>query len=174
MNIKEYQQNVLRTMPDLGSLLLNSIHMTLGIGTEITEELVLALDKKDKVNVSEELADAQWYICNYATLYNIEIADVKKNEPEIELGLFVLVGRIQDYDKKELAYGKQTTLKERKKTLRTLLSAVEYIADVNQIDMDEARQKVINKLMLRFPDKFDSEKAINRDVVAERTILEAE
>ena len=75
MNIQIYQQQVTRTFPDLGSKLLNSIHCVLGIGSELLEEVTDAMNTRDKVNLGEELADAQWYACNYATVHGIKLPE---------------------------------------------------------------------------------------------------
>jgi hypothetical protein len=173
MNIIQYQQEVKRTCPDLGSRLLNSIHMTLGIGTEIFEELSQALATSHRVNISEELCDAQWYACNYATLYNIDISGIR---PLLDIDLFELhiyTGRLQDFDKKELAYGKEVSIEQKTEVLHGIITAIETIALAHNIDMDAGRAKVIAKLKLRYPEKFTQDAAINRDTVAERKVLES-
>lgn len=189
MNIREYKNQVQRTLPDLGSKILNSIHMTLGISSELFEELISAMDAQDKVNIAEELADVQWYLCNYATIHGIELPEIIN--PEIDwqfkgkhevvfksnYSMFdglKAVGRLNDFDKKELAYGKVIPSNDsaRVQCVMFLFEFVEHTANSFKINMNEARKRVINKLKLRYPDKFDCDKAINRDVVAERKILE--
>lgn len=46
------------------------------------------------------------------------------------------------------------------------------LIDALGADWDDVRERNIAKLRARFPDKFDSDKAINRDLKAERDILE--
>lgn len=46
------------------------------------------------------------------------------------------------------------------------------IVDETGIDLDTARFRVINKLSIRYPDKFDDVKASERDLDAERKALE--
>jgi hypothetical protein len=46
------------------------------------------------------------------------------------------------------------------------------LTDELGIDMGITQDTVIAKLKSRFPDKFDADKAINRDVVTERQVLE--
>lgn len=183
MNIQEFKKEVVRTMPDLGSLLLNSIHMTLGMGSELMEEMTIAFHQEDKVNLSEELCDAQWYGCNYATLYNIPLPEEivvvhpeeasRKRRKAYYDDLRINLGKLQDFDKKELAYGKMTDILTRSSALYKVLESIEFIALDHQVNMNEGRAKVIAKLRLRYPEKFTYEAAINRDVKAERKILES-
>lgn len=62
--------------PELSRL----FHHTIGIATEVNE-LMLALTKAavtgnlDKVNISEELADTQWYIANAANTLQIDLGE---------------------------------------------------------------------------------------------------
>lgn len=46
------------------------------------------------------------------------------------------------------------------------------LVDALGLNMEDVQETVINKLKARYPDKFDSEKAIDRDLNAERVILE--
>jgi len=199
MKLLEFQKNAERTFTDLGSLLHNSIHMTMGMATEAMEELPEAILNEDKVNISEELCDSQWYAVNYARIYGIELSDELTNlsdhsETEsLRLGMSRLlwaslqlnsqsatdvlnryIGKILDYDKKEFAYNKKDiTVDDKRACLTVILIATEAVANLHEINMDEARLKVINKLKLRYPEKFTQENAINRDVVAERQVLES-
>ena len=43
---------------------------------------------------------------------------------------------------------------------------------LNKIDIEKILESNINKLRARFGDKFTSERALNRDIKLERTILE--
>lgn len=72
--------------PELSRLL----HHTIGIATEVNE-LMLALTKAaitgnmDKVNIAEELADAQWYIANAADTLGIDLGEaMAKNIAKLE------------------------------------------------------------------------------------------
>jgi len=46
--------------------------------------------------------------------------------------------------------------------------------DAAGLDLDNERAKNIAKLKLRYPNKFDAEAAVNRDVAAERAVLEGQ
>ena len=116
MNIKDYQEQSKRTLPELGTITMNSIHMVLGMVTE-SAELADVYKKKiaygksvDEVNVKEELGDCLWYIAN--------------------------------------------------------------MCNINNWDMEDILETNINKLKVRYPEKFTNEAALNRDLGAERNELE--
>ena len=79
MKIEVYQEEIKRTMPDLGSIEANVEHMDLGVITEVAEILDaikknFAYGKKlDLVNVGEETADVAWYVGNKSTLSEITL-----------------------------------------------------------------------------------------------------
>lgn len=173
MNIIEFKKNAKRTLPDKGTQLLDSIHMVLGIYSEVFEELGYAVEKQDKINIAEELADTQWYAVNYCNIWDIQLpSEIIIDTTVDEVEYFVSFGKIADLDKKLLAYGKEVNLQQRIDCILNILYFTECVAKHHSIDMDLARTNNIAKLKLRFPDKFTEENAINRDLEKEREILE--
>jgi len=180
MTILEYKEAVKRTLPDLGSKLLNSIHMVLGMVTEY-DELIEAVENNDKTNIKEELADIQWYVCNYATIYDLTLPETaiqsaaskkNKNLTDCTYDLGRHIWKLCDFDKKELSYKKGYDTVEKNQLIVSILIGIEMFGQLMDFNMDRARQKVIDKLRLRYPDKFDEDRAINRDIEGERKILE--
>lgn len=183
MNFKEYREQTKRTLPDLGSDLLNSIHMTLGMGSEI-EELYQALEKRDFIGAGEEISDENWYAANYCNIWNIvpelypteslflplEIDEIRLNESIKKM--IIVISQLQDLDKKLLAYNKQVPLEKRKELIENLLAELHIIYESANINAHQSMENNINKLKVRFPDKFTQEKAINRNTDAERVELE--
>jgi len=116
MDWKTYQEEAERTTARLEPAILNNLHYTMGLATEVGE--LLDVFKKhiaygkpiDWVNVQEECGDFLWYFFNF---------------------------------------------------LR-----------INGFDFEEILQKNIDKLYVRYPEKFDADKANNRDLLHERKILE--
>lgn len=82
------------------------------------------------------------------------------------------VGESHDMVKKSIMYGKPfdkvNVLEEAGDTLWYLAVAL----DACGFTMEEAMERNIAKLRHRFPDKFTSEKAITRDLLGEREVLE--
>ncbi len=116
MDLKIYQKEASRTLPNLSTQKDDINHMLLGMLTEIGELADIfkknqAYGKEiDWVNASEEVADIMWYLVNFCNITGINL---------------------------------------------------EHALNLN-----------IEKLKARFPDKFDSQKALHRDLDKEREILE--
>ena len=169
-SLKEYQELAQRTCPDLGSEQLNIEHMMLGIFTEYGElcdvykkHLAYGRDV-DFVNVQEEFADQGWYIINLFRIKGIEIDirqyfefdNVRKENINFQLIYFMksLYTAILDDD---MIY---------------LLSSWWYLGLSLNVDIFKALTNNIDKLKIRYPDKFDEEKALNRDLESEKKELE--
>lgn len=192
MKFNEYKNQVKRTCPDLGiyrdnPVILNSLHMSVGMFGEIYE-LNSAIDK---INLAEEITDILWYACNYANIRNIEVPEdyqvntrVYGNRPNMAIlqimdqaqgNLINAISEIQDYDKKEFAYNKQygeDVQNRRKLLIYIVFECLSDLYALNELNAEQAMENNINKLKARYPDKFDEEKAVNRNLEAERTELE--
>ena len=173
MNLQSYQEQAKRTTADLGSTILNLTHMALGMCTELSE-LQDAIENEDHVNIGEELADFQWYLANYNTIRGYTYTE--NNSPvyyeEIN-DLYYTVSELQDLIKKELAYGKTINEKLEKSLLDSLHYMIKGFYNTYKLDQGEYLQKNIDKLIARYPEKFNSDDAINRNLEAERKILES-
>lgn len=191
MKFSEYRKLTIRTMSNTGSDVTDSVHMVLGINTEVMGEMPGAIAKEDLVNFKEEVGDAFWYIANYCNIWNIEPTleiDLSKSKfdsvklDKSDAGQFMIlftiaenIAELQDLDKKLLAYGKPADLQKRTDLINTIYSMLEYFCHVLGINTDRVRENNIEKLVARYPDlKFDADKAINRTLDTERAILEQE
>lgn len=88
------------------------------------------------------------------------------------MGLCTETGEFQDAQKRKLFYGKPW---DRNNLIEELGDTLWYIAiacDALQISMIDVMIRNINKLRARYPEKFDEEKAVNRNLDAERKALE--
>lgn len=187
MKLEQYRKETLRTMPDLGSRTFDSLHMTVGMITElgeINDALETTEDMVDIVNLSEEIADLRWYMSNYANLYSFEFKDTPQipcsageliqwedyEDAYFDMMKYTIL--LLDMDKKSFAYGKSFQTAYRIDIFTYLNNAFLHFAKYWSIDLEEAMELNIAKLRARFPDKFDTDKAINRDLDVERKILE--
>lgn len=166
MTIQEYQILAKRTCNDLGSLEKNLEHMTLGIISEFGEladayKKHLAYGKPlDMVNVAEEIADIVWYIANEATFEGVELVNVTD------------VGYSNSfiYDLKEVLSWCSKDYHVNVKLMRVKSFALSL--GLSEADFYKALENNIEKLKVRYPEKFTTENALNRDLETERKALE--
>ena len=166
MTFKEYQEQAKRTCPSLGSEKLDLAHMVLGIHSEYNEWITAT----DEVNESEELADMLWYLANYCTFRNYSFERLFDVELSNTLGITFNSSKLQDLVKKYAAYNKEIDISAESILLENLAYAIKKM--YGDVDILQSLQNNINKLRVRFPEKFDEELAKNRDLAAERKELE--
>lgn len=165
MQLNEYQKLAARTCPELGKgdyLDRDMLHMNLGIFTEIGE--VLDILKKnmaygkpiDLVHLGEEIADACWYAINKLRIEEVtefsQLPTEGSNEP---LSVSVIY----------------SLLKDPRIDSVSLIWRLNGIAISYGLSLPKLLDQNIEKLRVRFPDKFDKERALNRDLEAERKTL---
>lgn len=159
MNWEKYKSLAARTMLDRGKE-HNFLHMNAGIGTELFELMDIfkrnyAYDKDvDLIHVSEEIGDTFWYEANRERLFPELTFDVKEYQfNSIEDIMYSII----DFNIME---GSTTPL---------LMAMIDYF----ELDLDLILTKNIKKLKGRFPDKFNTVDALNRNLDNERKILES-
>lgn len=90
------------------------------------------------------------------------------------MGLCTEAGEAQDVLKKWIFYGKEPDLVELGEEMGDTLWYVMEVLNALGVDLEFVMQQNIEKLRTRYPDKFTEDKAINRDLDAERAVLERE
>lgn len=187
--IVEYQQLASRTCPDLDTPELNLLHMNLGISTEIGEFLDamkknIAYNKPlDVVNLSEELADMSWYIANKSRIFYKKSWTEELEEKSYE----VLLGEVKEYLDSISGIDINTKVaiiltsiiqpmtddftKETFNGVRDM-AILSYVADIFEIDFFQSLTNNINKLKVRYPEKFNEKDALERNLEEERKQLE--
>lgn len=186
-DILEYQGLAARTCPTLEGEGVNERHMNLGVITEIGEAMdifkkFLAYKKPmDLVNLGEELADMAWYIVNKCRFEDLILDD---NFDEVLAETKELV--------EERMFTKADLPAELKAEAILTLILVPYCAPTNNmfsapiiqlamlhhiaswfdLDFFQCLTNNIEKLKVRYPEKFTEEAAQNRDLEAERAELE--
>ena len=88
------------------------------------------------------------------------------------MGLETEVGEIQDALKKHIFYGKTLDGINLIEEMGDLFWYCAIICDALGVSFESIMEKNIAKLKARYPHKFDAEKAVNRDLDAERKALE--
>ena len=165
MNWKDYCQAAKRTLVKLENDKLDLSHMILGLISEYNEYQD-AVTYKDEVNKNEEVGDMYWYVANYCNMRNIN--------PTFDYNIgyenyAYCLSKLSNIVKRYVAYNKEIDKLEEKYWINGIL----FNLNSMYIDttMETVLEKNINKLKVRFPDKFDTEKAINRDLNAEYNAL---
>lgn len=179
MTLKNYQEQAKRTCASLGDEKLNLSHMVLGIVSE-QEEFLKAMEEEDMINAREEQADICWYVANYCTFRGYDFSEIVSNPNKLsfinerweeEVCTFdIYSARLADYVKKFIAYGKEIDRELEKKALEAIVVSMSY--EDTGFDLKKDLQKNIDKLKQRYPEKFTTQNALNRDIEAERKILE--
>jgi NTP pyrophosphatase (non-canonical NTP hydrolase) len=182
-DIAVYQQLASRTCVDLGSKELNLRHMQMGVITEVGETLdvikkLVAYGKPlDIVNIGEELADTAWYKANQALQAGVIWNQKEFDEHCSELDSLILKSIFKGLNEETVdtfmtivlpdIYGEddaETCLKD--------LTILNLVAKFYNLDFFQLLTNNINKLKVRYPEKFTNEAALNRDLDAERAELE--
>lgn len=88
------------------------------------------------------------------------------------IGMCTESGEIQDQLKKHIFYGKQIDKTNLVEEIGDLLWYVGVMSSELGVDISEAMEKNIAKLRARYGDKFTEAAALNRNLDAERKILE--
>lgn len=187
--ILEYQGLAARTCPNLPGEHENERHMNLGVITEIGE--VLDIFKKnlaygkaiDVVNLGEELADMSWYIVNKCRFQEISLEDafnlVKAEVKDLlDTQMFSEEGLSKELKAEALMH---PLLQAYCGPTNSIFSApivqlaiLANIAEWFELDFFQCLTNNIDKLKVRYPEKFTEEAALNRNLEAERTELEKE
>ena len=184
MKLAEFRDNCFRTWKQDETeydLIVNLLHANIGITSE-TNELETALITKDKVNISEELADKLYYLCVYLTYRGIPLDYYEKilNQyrshlsinPEASLSnMYRTSSLLSDIVKKMCFYLKEPDYKKEEDLLKLYFYYIAEVFCYFHLDWDTATTKLIAKLRVRFPDKFTFDNANNRDLESEYSAL---
>ena len=184
MNWIDYRKNASRTFADVHTSYqediikselkysLNELHCVIGIVTEI-HEYGIAIDTQDMVNAAEEIGDALWYVANMENIKSIKPENLQDNIiVEWDMGLFDLSQELLDIYKKKVFYRTNKHDDKIGKYLNTIKVMLFEMCKVYGFDSGKILQTNIDKLMARYPEKFNTHDADNRNLKKERNILE--
>lgn len=187
--ILEYQGLAARTCPSLPGEHENERHMNLGVVTEIGE--VLDIFKKnlaykkpiDVVNLGEELADIAWYIVNKCRFHDVPLDDdftvVKAEVKELlETTIFIEKELSRELKTEALMHPLlQVYIGPANNIFSAPIVQLSFLANIAEwyeLDFFQLLTNNIDKLKVRYPEKFTEEAAQNRNLEAERAELEKE
>ena len=93
------------------------------------------------------------------------------NEIHMVMGITTETGEIVDPYKKHFAYGKVIDYVNVKEEIGDLMWYISNLCNLNDWNLEDILETNINKLRARYPDKFDADLAINRNLVKEKETL---
>lgn len=193
MNFREYVQNAIRTeskfnvmTKDTVSPFLNDrlLHASIWMQTELWEIFEALFIKwkdwwVDLINVREELWDVLWYfaiLCDNLNYFDFEFdTNISIKLPSVNDYVYEindLTINILDSVKKSLFYKKELNIELLKERLSKVFNLTKSVITFLWWDIEKTAIINIEKLRARYPEKFTSENAINRDLKTERNILE--
>lgn len=190
MDFNTYLVESKRTLVEKGCV-LDFYHAVLGISSELGE-LVDIIKRHvyygkplDLLHIKEEIGDIFWY---QAVLYRLSgfevIPDVYRKEglpfiyrKHLELHTNNLLGLIFDYIKlctfPDVANNDDTFEQSLLIYLNCLYNGTVFLLEHFGFTLSDVLETNINKLKVRYPDKFNTQDALNRDLVSERVALES-
>lgn len=178
MEFKQFKEECKRTCASLGSRESDLSHMIMGMVSEIVE-LDDALKIRDTVNVGEEVADIYWYLMNYISFRNLdinleqtEISKYRFDSWRLVIKLSIEISKLSDLTKKYIAYGRPIDELEEQELILEIDSYLQAILLRKGLDLGNILQNNIDKLKIRFPEKFNENEANNRNLTKERKELE--
>lgn len=194
MNFKEYAPLAMRTCKELPTA-DHINHMCLGIVGEMGE-LVDAIKKAyvygkgiDQTNIVEEIGDVSWYtaglVQHFPTLadwldsdelkqsVNYEKLEVARKNVTRAILFNTMSAANLAVDLMMLADNDNLQDKDAEEVVKTLGTSLFATAVLLEVDLAEAFEVNIAKLAKRYGDKYSDYAAINRDIDAERAVLEA-
>ena len=102
-----------------------------------------------------------------------DLGSLKDDTYHMLMGITTENGELQDMFKKHFAYGKTFDVVNMGEEIGDLMWYVANLCNMYNLDLEDILEHNINKLKARYPEKFDEEHAINRDLDTERKILSA-
>lgn len=174
------KQPLHQSVIDLG-LTNRMLHGIVGISTEMGE-VAEAYEKAniDFVNIAEEIGDAYWYTAVLMDELNIERVDapdlVAIDTNTAPLELFAQSADMLDKCKKTMFYGKEFSVETLYEQIVRFYVTLGRFVDGLDEHLDITKEKIweinLNKLKIRYPEKFNLNDAEVRDLATERIELE--
>lgn len=168
----QYRKAAMRTCPSLGRKEVDMLHMKYGVITELGEivdifKKNLAYNKPiDVIHLKEELGDLFWYLA-----CGSEIEGVGCSEEQI--AFWTKTGKVLPTEDNIMLILNIIYFSWAEALYYSFLLANILSRDFGFKLYEDVLTVNIQKLQARYPDKFDTEKALNRDLDKERKILES-
>jgi hypothetical protein len=171
MNFNEYQPLALRTAKLFPTQTEDLVHVALGLASE-WHEAMTAWTKRDITGTLEELGDALWYCALGAHSLGFHLSSVNPHLGSYSIQVNEAMANFISYVKRRAIYGKTMSEQQNEQAIGDLhvivAGLVNMIAQVNFAmgtgshltdTLGEVLQANIDKLKLRYPDKYSDDAA---------------
>lgn len=182
INFDNYQDAANRTRKSMPDLVQDSVHMCLGIVGEFGE-LDEAVENQDKPNILEEGGDIIWYVAGECEISGFSFKELVEEVNAINTDVNSETG----YDREELhikdyvdfvkgvyIYKKPADVATMRAFMRYFLFMVKVICQYEaNTELQQVLQININKLFVRYGEKYSDFNATNRNLEAEAETLQS-
>lgn len=154
---------------------INLLHAIIGMVTEVAE----LENYTDEVNLGEELGDMMWYLALAYRAIDVKPFDKDVSEMmstvaniQIQFQVKVLDKELKDLldkMKKKIFYNKPIVDLQTK--LDYVWVCIQLIANAALLNIEDVMERNINKLKVRYPEKFTERNAISRNLGDEYAAL---
>ena len=171
MRLHEYQKKAIRTLSAKKSIILDGVmqqllHSALGISGEVGE---IIQGEGNKNNINEECGDTMWYVAAGADALCIDLEDIEIDSSTVDpvSDLQIASSYFTDKVKRAIFYGTEIDNSEIEKCFGVIIGCIQEICREYYIDPEDCLERNIGKLLIRYPEKFSIEKAVNRNTKKE-------
>lgn len=174
VTLDNYQELAHRTQKMMPDTIQDTVHMTLGVIGEYGE-LQKAIANKDNKNIREEVGDITWYVANDCNNHGLSFKEITTDawntmseQETFDAADYDVFGYV-DFVKKVYVYGAELNTKLLRRYLVNIMRMVinETYWRGDDFSLETLLQINIDKLMVRFGDKYSDYNALNRDTTKE-------
>ncbi len=183
LRLHDYQKLALRTAPSnrsdrgLSWRLDFFLHGAMGMAAEMHELIQVHEQSNPEDSMVAELGDVMWYfaINTFGDTRDIEDIEFMAFLDEIDIPLLELqehTSRILDQAKRIIYYGALLNEETYQDSMGKILASVYLLARESGSTLEEVMDKNIQKLKVRYPDKFSEDQAVNRNTHKESKVFQ--
>jgi len=184
MRPEDYVAAAIRTAPTLKADEHSFVLGGLGIAGEAIEAYETIQETVvDQLKVVKELGDVTWYIALICHVHNLKFEGlfVSNQFAQRNVSFVVFPGNkwkqldkrgksllssakdVSEYVKKAVFHKHPVDIRVLRELLERLAVRVQYVAAVIDVDIEEVLDKNIDKLKVRYPERFTTEGSMNKD-----------
>lgn len=168
VTITNYQGLAFRTCKVYEELPMNLLHVAVGVHSEYNE-LQIAIQNDDRINVGEEIGDIFWYLAVFCQFKNIQLFPIVPNFTSRDLNYWT--SKFSNLIKREAIYNKEQDINEYIDVLQKIVYVLVNTLTTFDIKTTDSLKANINKLSERYKEKYTDLQAQERDLDEEANQL---